>query len=159
EESFENDEIADYLNRNYIAIKVDREVRPDIDETYMSAVQLLTGGGGWPMTVWLTPVRQPFSGGTYFPPKQFLAVLQQLRVAFDAAPPRAPAGAGAPPRRPRDVGAPRGGARLPEGGVLGGAFDRSGGASPPPNGGFGPPPNSPPPPVLDFLLRYHRRTG
>src|SRR2546428_6775514 len=61
-----------------------RSVRPDIDDAYMSVVQMLTGSGGWPMTVWLTPGRQPFSGGTYFPPRQFLAMLQQLRQGFDA---------------------------------------------------------------------------
>ena len=85
DESFEDEEIATYLNQHYFAIKVDREVRPDVDDVYMSVVQMLTGSGGWPMTVWLTPGRQPFSGGTYFPPRQFLSVLQQLRQAFDYA--------------------------------------------------------------------------
>ena len=66
EESFEDLEIARYLNEHFIAIKVDREERPDIDAIYMAAVQMLTGGGGWPMNVWLTPDRQPFFGGTYF---------------------------------------------------------------------------------------------
>ncbi|MCP3898483.1 MAG: thioredoxin domain-containing protein, partial [Desulfobacteraceae bacterium] len=64
EESFEDVEIATYINQNYIAIKVDREERPDIDAIYMSAVQAITGRGGWPMTVWLTPDRKPFYGGT-----------------------------------------------------------------------------------------------
>jgi uncharacterized protein len=67
EESFEDEEVARYLNDNYVAIKVDREERPDVDAIYMSAVQSLTGSGGWPMTVWLTPDRKPFYGGTYFP--------------------------------------------------------------------------------------------
>ncbi len=67
EESFEDEEIAGYLNENYIAIKVDREERPDIDAIYMAAVQTITGRGGWPMTVWLMPDRRPFYGGTYFP--------------------------------------------------------------------------------------------
>ena len=67
EESFEDEEIASYLNANYIAIKVDREERPDIDAIYMVAVQTITGRGGWPMTVWLMPDRRPFYGGTYFP--------------------------------------------------------------------------------------------
>jgi len=67
EESFEDEEIARFLNKNYIAIKVDREERPDIDAIYMSAVRALTGGGGWPMNVWLSPDRKPFYGGTYFP--------------------------------------------------------------------------------------------
>ena len=68
-ESFENDEIAAYLNEHFISIKVDREERPDIDEIYMHAVQLLTGAGGWPLTAFLTPDLKPFAGGTYFPPE------------------------------------------------------------------------------------------
>jgi uncharacterized protein YyaL (SSP411 family) len=68
-ESFENEEIAALLNRDYIAIKVDREERPDIDRIYMTFVQATTGSGGWPMSVWLTPEREPFFGGTYFPPE------------------------------------------------------------------------------------------
>jgi uncharacterized protein YyaL (SSP411 family) len=68
-ESFENDEIANYLNEHFVSIKVDREERPDIDEIYMTAVQLVTGQGGWPLTVFLTPDLKPFFGGTYFPPE------------------------------------------------------------------------------------------
>src|SRR5271167_61888 len=67
-ESFENEEIAKILNAHFVSIKVDREERPDIDQIYMTAVQLLTGQGGWPMSVFLTPELQPFFGGTYFPP-------------------------------------------------------------------------------------------
>ena len=67
-ESFENDEIAAVLNRDFVAIKVDREERPDVDRVYMTFVQATTGSGGWPMSVWLTPDLQPFYGGTYFPP-------------------------------------------------------------------------------------------
>lgn len=69
QESFENEAIAQILNENFIAIKVDREERPDIDEIYMTAVQLMTGSGGWPLSVWLTPNLEPFFGGTYFPPE------------------------------------------------------------------------------------------
>ena len=68
-ESFENEEIAAIMNKYYINIKVDREERPDLDEIYMSAVQIMTGSGGWPMTVFLTPELKPFYGGTYFPPE------------------------------------------------------------------------------------------
>ena len=68
-ESFENAEIAKTLNENFICVKVDREERPDIDQIYMNAVQSLTGRGGWPMSVFLTPDKQPFYGGTYWPPK------------------------------------------------------------------------------------------
>ncbi|HEY1601394.1 MAG TPA: thioredoxin domain-containing protein [Pirellulales bacterium] len=67
-ESFEDANIATQLNKDFVAIKVDREERPDLDQIYMSAVQMLTGRGGWPMSVFLTPQLQPFYGGTYFPP-------------------------------------------------------------------------------------------
>jgi uncharacterized protein YyaL (SSP411 family) len=69
EESFEEPEIARLLNEHFISIKVDREVRPDVDAVYMSAVQAMTGSGGWPLSVWLTPDGKPFYGGTYFPPR------------------------------------------------------------------------------------------
>ena len=67
-ESFENEQIASIMNEYFINIKVDREERPDLDEIYMNAVQMLTGQGGWPMTMFLTPDLKPFYGGTYFPP-------------------------------------------------------------------------------------------
>jgi len=69
EESFENEAIAEILNRDFVAIKVDREERPDIDQIYMSYVIATTGSGGWPLSVFLTPDRKPFYGGTYFPPR------------------------------------------------------------------------------------------
>ncbi len=68
-ESFENAETAALMNREFVNIKVDREERPDVDRVYMTFVQAMTGGGGWPMSVWLTPNLQPFMGGTYFPPE------------------------------------------------------------------------------------------
>ena len=68
-ESFENEQIAALMNEHFVNIKVDREERPDLDEIYMNAVQMLTGRGGWPMTMFLTPDRKPFYGGTYFPPE------------------------------------------------------------------------------------------
>src|SRR5262245_29751129 len=68
-ESFENEKIAALMNDLFVNIKVDREERPDLDEIYMNAVQMLTGRGGWPMTMFLTPDRKPFYGGTYFPPE------------------------------------------------------------------------------------------
>jgi uncharacterized protein YyaL (SSP411 family) len=68
-ESFENKEIADILNAHFVSIKVDREERPDLDDIYMTAVAALSGSGGWPMTVFLTPELKPFYGGTYFPPE------------------------------------------------------------------------------------------
>lgn len=68
-ESFENEAIAAIMNESYVNIKVDREERPDLDRIYMQAVQMLTGHGGWPMSVWLTPDLEPYYGGTYFPPE------------------------------------------------------------------------------------------
>jgi len=90
EESFEDIEIATYLNKNYIAIKVDREERPDIDAIYMKAVMALQGRGGWPMTVFLTWDKKPFYGGTYFPARDgdrgsspgFLTVLKQINKVY-----------------------------------------------------------------------------
>src|SRR5579875_2972754 len=67
-ESFENPDIARLINELFVNIKVDREERPDIDQIYMAAVQAMTGSGGWPLTVFLTPDGLPFYGGTYFPP-------------------------------------------------------------------------------------------
>lgn len=85
-ESFEDDEIAAEMNRRFICVKVDREERPDVDQIYMTAVQLLSGHGGWPMSVFLTPDARPFWGGTYFPPRDgdrgnatgFLTILRKV---------------------------------------------------------------------------------
>src|SRR6266852_1190284 len=83
-ESFENEAIAAVLNDQYVAIKVDREERPDVDRVYMTFVQATTGSGGWPMSVWLTPELKPFYGGTYFPPESrwgrpgFVDILHQI---------------------------------------------------------------------------------
>jgi uncharacterized protein YyaL (SSP411 family) len=68
-ESFENEAIAGELNEHFVAIKLDREERPDVDRVYMSYLQALTGHGGWPLSVWLTPDLKPFYAGTYFPPE------------------------------------------------------------------------------------------
>jgi uncharacterized protein len=86
-ESFEDEATAAFLNARFIAIKVDREERPDLDQVYMSAVQSLTGGGGWPMSVFLTPEGRPFYGGTYFPPvpAHGLPSFQQLLAGIDRA--------------------------------------------------------------------------
>ncbi len=87
-ESFENEEVAGIMNREFVNIKVDREERPDVDRVYMTFVQATTGGGGWPMSVWLTPDLKPFVGGTYFPPEErygqpgFKNVLQRIATAW-----------------------------------------------------------------------------
>lgn len=77
-ESFDDNEVAEALNKDFVCIKVDREERPDVDDYYMTAVQTITGGGGWPMSVWLTPDRKPFFAGTYFPKHRFLQLLRRI---------------------------------------------------------------------------------
>src|SRR5438132_8033557 len=87
-ESFESEEVAAIMNREFVNIKVDREERPDVDRVYMTFVQATTGSGGWPMSVWLTPNLQPFVGGTYFPPEDrygqpgFKKVLERIAAAW-----------------------------------------------------------------------------
>ena len=87
-ESFEDKDTAAIMNREFVNIKVDREERPDVDRVYMTFVQATTGGGGWPMSVWLTPNLQPFVGGTYFPPEDrygqpgFKKVLERIAAAW-----------------------------------------------------------------------------
>ena len=87
-ESFENPSIAKVMNQNFINIKVDREERPDLDQIYMTAVQIMTGSGGWPLTVFLLPNGEPVFGGTYFPPEDrynrpgFLRVLETIAEAY-----------------------------------------------------------------------------
>ncbi len=92
EESFEDEEVATMLNEHYVPIKVDREERPDVDAVYMTAVQAITGQGGWPMSVWLTPSRQPYFAGTYFPARDgdrgthagFLTLLAELLREYES---------------------------------------------------------------------------
>ena len=87
-ESFEDEKVGAFLNEHFVSIKVDREERPDVDKIYMTFVQATTGGGGWPMNVFLTPELKPFLGGTYFPPDDrhgrpsFLQVLQQIAALW-----------------------------------------------------------------------------
>jgi len=87
-ESFESQEVADYLNQNFVSIKVDREERPDIDHVYMTACQVLTGQGGWPLTILMTPDQKPFFAGTYFPKQSMwgriglLDILEQVTAKW-----------------------------------------------------------------------------
>jgi uncharacterized protein YyaL (SSP411 family) len=89
-ESFESQSVADFLNQNFISIKVDREERPDVDKIYMTFVQATSGQGGWPLNVFLTPDRKPFYGGTYYPPDNrygrpsFLQVLRQIQQLWQS---------------------------------------------------------------------------
>jgi uncharacterized protein YyaL (SSP411 family) len=167
EESFEDVEVARLLNERYVAIKVDREERPDIDAIYMSAVQALTGGGGWPMNVWLNPDREPFYGGTYFPARDgdrgvqvgFTTLLVKLADTYSADPQRVAAAAGdlAVTIRQRLAPATAQG-RLPGADVLRSAtgfyaarFDAT-------FGGLAGAPKFPSSLPVRFLLRHHRRT-
>src|SRR6187401_3473631 len=89
-ESFENADIARLMNRDFICIKVDREERPDLDHLYMTATVALSGSGGWPMTVFLTPEQEPFFAGTYFPPTDrygrpgFPSLLRRIAERWEA---------------------------------------------------------------------------
>jgi uncharacterized protein YyaL (SSP411 family) len=165
-ESFENERIADLLNRDYVPIKVDREERPDVDRIYMAFVQATTGGGGWPMSVWLTPELQPFFGGTYFPPENrwgtpgFASVLGQIAAAWSTDQAQIVDSARdviAQLRQQAEVEPGR--ASTIDAGLLDSgfyvfrrSFDRE-------LGGFGGAPKFPRPSVLNFLLSQYARTG
>jgi uncharacterized protein len=160
-ESFEDDETAALMNEHFVCIKVDREERPDVDAIYMEAVQTMTGHGGWPMTVFLSPDGRPFFAGTYFPKEErhglpsFRRVLQavadawrdrrdELRTQGERV--AAAIGGGIRPSRE-----PLGEDVLQEGHAsLSDAFDRE-------HGGFGRAPKFPQPMTLEFLLRCHLR--
>jgi uncharacterized protein len=156
-ESFEDEEVARYLNEHFVCIKVDREQRPDVDAAYLKAVEAMTGIGGWPMTVFLTADRKPFLGGTYVPRDRFLALLGKIADAY-AADPAALAGEAAEVVRALDRDVPaRGNIPLPD--VIVAAARGYAASYDPVWGGFGPRPKFPRPAVLELLLRYHRRTG
>jgi uncharacterized protein YyaL (SSP411 family) len=168
EESFEDIEIARFLNQHYVAIKVDREERPDIDAIYMSAVQQITGRGGWPMTVWLTPEREPFHGGTYFPARDgdrgtrtgFLTLLKRLADLYREDPDRIVQAAAQRAARVRASLSPRndpGG--LPGAKLLEDAVDHYARNFDSKYGGMAWAPKFPSHVPVRFLLRYHRRTG
>ncbi len=84
EETFEDEEVAELMNEHFISIKVDREERPDVDEVYMTAVQLMTGSGGWPLNVILLPNGKPLYGGTYHTKRQWIEVLSNVNTKFRA---------------------------------------------------------------------------
>ncbi len=88
-ESFEDEEVAKYMNDNFVAIKIDREERPDIDQIYMNAIQLLTGSGGWPLNAITLPDGRPIYGGTYFAKKDWLAMLKKVKQFVDESPEKA----------------------------------------------------------------------
>jgi hypothetical protein len=167
DESFEDEDVAAFLNAHYVAIKVDREERPDVDQTYMAALLTLAGSGGWPMTVWLTPGRQPFFATTYVPARDgergarvgFLTLLRDLRGSFDANPLHVAEVAANVSERVRALSAPPPGEALPGADVVRRAYTQYAASFDEAHGGFGAAPKFPPPAALQFLLRYHRRTG
>jgi hypothetical protein len=163
-ESFEDAKVAALMNELFVNIKVDREERPDLDQIYMKAVQAMTGSGGWPMTVFLTPDGVPFYGGTYFPPEPrhgLPSFAQVLRAAAEAYRSRREqviqSGAhllsalARAAERPPGVGA---GVKLLDGAyrALANQYDEV-------HGGFGRAPKFPQPVTLELLLRHHLRTG
>ncbi len=163
-ESFEDDAIAERMNEHFVCIKVDREERPDLDEIYMAATMALSGSGGWPMTVFLTPDQKPFFAGTYFPPtdrygrpglpsllERIAALWSEDRASLDAqaAELTEHVRAAARPTAPSSVS--RDALRLAYQ-ALGREFD-------PRFGGFGNAPKFPPSSSLSLLLRFHRQSG
>jgi uncharacterized protein YyaL (SSP411 family) len=165
-ESFENEAIARLMNEHFVNIKVDREERPDLDQIYMNAVQAMTGHGGWPMSVFLTPGLEPFFGGTYFPPSDsrgmagFPRVLEGVHRAWEERRDEIQSAAADMTERLRAMGEIDSGSDRPldvrlldqAARVLLRSFDSR-------NGGFGQAPKFPHPMDLKVLLRHHARTG
>ncbi|WP_370099610.1 thioredoxin domain-containing protein [Streptacidiphilus sp. MAP12-20] len=167
-ESFEDAELAAYLNEHFVAVKVDREERPDVDAVYMEAVQAATGQGGWPMTVFLTPEGEPFYFGTYFPPEarhglpSFRQVLEGVAEAWRG---RRGEVAEVAARIVRELEGRAGvyaglaGAEVPGAEATRRAVAQLAREYDERRGGFGGAPKFPPSMVLEFLLRHHAATG
>jgi uncharacterized protein YyaL (SSP411 family) len=162
-ESFEDEATAEAMNRDFVPVKVDREERPDIDGIYMDAVQAMTGRGGWPMTVFLTPDGAPFYAGTYYPPVDthglpaFRRVLGAVAEAWrDKREDVVAQGRQVLAHIEQAGGVAAGGEELGQE-VLAGAFETLRGAFDPAWGGFGPAPKFPQPMTLEFALRQHAR--
>jgi uncharacterized protein len=164
-ESFENEDIARLMNENFVNIKVDREERPDLDQIYMNAVQMMTGQGGWPMTMFLTPEGVPFYGGTYFPPDDrynmpgFPRILASVAEAFRSQPDQVASTAIAMLGELRRVGLAEQSRELLTKDFLDSAFRRISANYDRTNGGFGGAPKFPPAMNLEFFLHSHHRTG
>ncbi|HLR92969.1 MAG TPA: thioredoxin domain-containing protein [Jiangellaceae bacterium] len=163
-ESFEDDDIAAYLNEHFVAVKVDREERPDVDSVYMDVLQAMTGQGGWPMTVFLTPDGRPFYAGTYFPstPRggmpSFGQLLQAIHQAWQERHEQVVESASSIVGHLDSTG---GLARtgVPDQAALDTAVQQLAGTLDETHGGFGGAPKFPPSMVLEFLLRHYARTG
>jgi uncharacterized protein YyaL (SSP411 family) len=163
-ESFESPEIAALMNADFVSIKVDREERPDLDDVYMAAVQAMTGAGGWPMTVFLTPSLEPFFGGTYFPPEDrhgmsgLPRVLGAVANAYRTRRDEVEQQAGALADHLRASLAVPAGTNDVEPRQLEAAVARLAATFDAAHGGFGGAPKFPAPMVLEFLLRSWRRS-
>ena len=160
-ESFENDAIAGIMNNHFVNIKVDREERPDLDAVYMEAVQMLTGSGGWPMTVFLTPDCKPFYGGTYFPPVDrhnmpgFPRLLETVAQAYRNSHSEIQRVTGQlTEQMGRTANMPRGTGALDES-ILHNAYNQLATNFDYQNGGVGSAPKFPQAMTLEILLRYH----
>ena len=163
-ESFENGAVARYLNAHFICIKVDREERPDIDRIYMAATRAMTGGGGWPMSVFLQPDRLPFYAGTYFPPQGshgrpgFLDLLTAINKGWLEDPSRIKKSAVQMEKYLHGLAGAKDAQTL-DAAVFATAFEQMHATYDRQYGGFGTAPKFPRPVVFNFLLRYHHRTG
>ena len=167
-ESFENEATAALMNMHFVAIKVDREERPDVDRIYMAFVQASTGGGGWPMSVWLTPELKPFYGGTYFPPEQryghpgFRMVLERVAEAWQQDRDRIEESSRAAIeqliKQSGVAAAAPGSALRPDKDTLDAGFYVFRRSFDSRYAGFGEAPKFPRPVALNFLLRYYART-
>lgn len=164
-ESFENAAIARLMNENFINIKVDREERPDLDQIYMNAVQMMTGSGGWPLTVFLTPDLVPFYGGTYFPPEDrhgmpgFPRLLMSISAAYQSEPEEIARSAQQLLSELRRMNIPRESNEALSIEMLDAAAHGIARGYDPVEGGFGRAPKFPAPMTLDLLLRTHKRTS
>jgi len=163
-ESFENEEVAATMNREFVNIKVDREERPDVDRVYMTFVQATTGGGGWPMSVWLTPDLKPFVGGTYFPPEDrygqpgFKKVLERIAAAWKQDHEKI-AGQGArivEALREAQTAQPAAAEKI-DAKILSAAYEQFSRSFDARDGGFGSAPKFPRPVTLNFLSRFYAR--
>ena len=163
-ESFENEEVAAIMNREFVNIKVDREERPDVDRVYMTFVQATTGGGGWPMSVWLTPDLKPFVGGTYFPPEDrhgqpgFKKVLERIASAWKQDHEKIAGQGGKIVEALREAQAvePATAAKI-DIKILDSAYEHFSRSFDPREGGFGSAPKFPRPVTLNFLSRFYSR--
>jgi uncharacterized protein len=163
-ESFEDDTTAQILNRYFVPVKVDREERPDVDRVYMLFVQASTGSGGWPMSVWLTPERKPFFGGTYFPPDNrygrpgFRAILENLARAWKDDRARVEESGARVVEQLKEYAAKDAGTGEAGQAALDSAFYGFRRMFDARLGGFGGAPKFPRPSVHNFLLRYYAAT-